>query len=314
MTTRRARPPSPLPVRDGVCASRVYLPTGPWRTLLEFLHQRYPHLQPGILEARLERGDIVDAQGRPQTISTVYQPDQWLWYYREVPDEVPLPFDLPVLHADDDLVVADKPHFMASTPGGRYLQETALIRLRRTLGVTELSPIHRLDRDTAGVIVFCAHPDRRGAYQSLFQRREVIKEYEAVAPWRADLTLPHVYQSCVVERGEGFRMVESPEAPNSETRIELIARLADGYAHYRLSPLTGRKHQLRVHMNALDIPIAHDEMYPDLLPCRRDDDFSQPLQLLARTISFVDPFTGQQRCFHSQRHLSMVGPPPDMTP
>lgn len=300
-------------MRGGVCASRVYLPAGPWRTLLQFLHERYPHLPAGILEARLKRGDIVDAQGRPQAVSTAYQANQWLWYYREVPDEVPVPFDLPVLYADDVLVVADKPHFMASTPGGSYLQETALIRLRRSLGLTDLSPLHRLDRDTAGVIVFCADPTRRGAYQSLFQRREVKKVYEAVACWQDKLNLPYVHKSRVVESGQGFRMVESPGAPNSETRVELIRVLPKGYAHYRLLPVTGRKHQLRVHMDALGIPIAHDEMYPDLLPPRRSDDFSHPLQLLARTISFTDPFTGQLRSFHSQRHLTMVAPSSDAT-
>lgn len=304
--TRAARPPSPLPARDGVCASCVYLPDGPWRTLSEFLHERYPHLAPDVLDARLQRGDIVDEHGQPQAETTLYRAHQWLWYYREVPDEPVLPFDLPIIYASDGLVVADKPHFMATTPGGRHLQETVLVRLRHSLGLNDLSPIHRLDRDTAGVVVFCADPSRRGAYQSLFQRREVDKEYEAVAPRRSDLSLPYNHQSCVVTGGDGFRMVECAGPANSETRIELLGMLPDGNAHYRLLPVTGRKHQLRVHLNALGTPIVHDRMYPDFLPASHSDDFSRPLQLLARAISFVDPFTGQRRTFYSQRQLALA--------
>lgn len=253
------------------------------------------------------RGDIVDAQGLAQSISAPYQANQWLWYYREVPDEHTVPFDLPILYADDGLVVADKPHFLASTPGGRYLKETALVRLRRRLELPELSPVHRLDRDTAGIILFCTDPARRGAYQTLFQRREVYKEYEAVAPWRTDLKLPRVHVSCVQPSGVDFRMVETSGMENSETRIELISRLRDDCAHYRLVPITGRKHQLRVHMSGLGIPIVHDDMYPCLQPPRPDDDFSRPLQLLARMVSFTDPFTGQRRHFESQHRLAVLG-------
>lgn len=304
--TRRIRPPSPLPARDGVSASRLYLPPGPWVTLGHFLLERFPHLPSGVLETRLERGDIVDVHGRPQAGAMAYRPHQWLWYYREAPGEVPVPFDLTVLYADDVLVVADKPHFMATTPGGRYLRETALARLRRSLGRTELTPVHRLDRDTAGVILFCASPAHRGAYQGLFQRREVQKEYEAVAPWRSDLGFPCHYRSRMVEGGQDFRMAETEGPANSETRVELISALPQGLAHYRLRPLSGRKHQLRVHMSALGIPITNDEMYPELLPQRAADDFSRPLQLLARSISFVDPLTGQPRCFESRRELALI--------
>lgn len=305
---RPGRPPSPLPDRDGVSASRVYLPDGPWLTLLEFLRERYPHLPPGVLETRLARGDFVDVHGNSQPLATPYQAHQWLWYYRDVPPEVPVPFKTSVIYAQDGLVVADKPHFLASTPGGRYLQETALIRLRRCLNLPDLSPVHRLDRDTAGIILFCADPMRRGAYQSLFQQRKVYKEYEAIAPWRRDLDVPCVYRSCMVSNSSDFRMKEITGRPNSQTRIELIRALPDGYAHYRLIPLTGRKHQLRVHMSALGIPIANDEMYPEWLPPRPSDDFSRPLQLVARALSFTDPFSGLQHRFQSARQLTMLSP------
>lgn len=303
---RRVRPPSPLPARDGVAASRLYLPPGPWPTLWDFFLERFPHVQRDALRARLDGGDIVDVHGRAQTASDVYRAHQWLWYYREVPDEVPLPFDLPVIYADDKLVVADKPHFMATTPGGRHLQQTALVRLRKTLDMPDLSPVHRLDRDTAGIVMFCVDPALRGRYQSLFQQREVVKHYEAVAAWRDDLRLPREYRSRLVERGDDFRMIETPGTPNSETRLELIDMLHDGHAHYHLQPLSGRKHQLRVHMSALGIPIVNDEMYPTLRPRRDDNDFSKPLQLLARSILFTDPVTGKRRAFQSLRQLDMA--------
>ncbi|HLR77751.1 MAG TPA: pseudouridine synthase [Burkholderiaceae bacterium] len=304
---RRKLPPSPLPVRDGVCASRLYLQPGPWRTLWDFMLHRFPHVSHDVLKRRLDNGDIVDGDGRPQQAGQPYRAHQWLWYYRDVPDEVALPFDLPIIHADDVLVVVDKPHFMATTPAGRYLRETALVRLRRQLGIVDLTPVHRLDRDTAGVVMFCIDPKHRGAYQRLFQERQVDKEYEAVAPWRPGLGLPRSYCSRMVEGGgKDFRMAEIPGPPNSETRIELIDRLADGLAHYRLMPVSGKKHQLRVHMNGLGIPIANDEMYPDLLPMRAADDFSHPLQLLARSIAFADPLSGLPRRFVSQRRLDMA--------
>ncbi|MCC2595797.1 pseudouridine synthase [Pusillimonas sp. MFBS29] len=298
---------APLPTRDGVAPSRVYLPPGPWSLLREFLFERFPHIPRDVLLERLARGDIVDEAGVAQTSESKYQALGWLWYYREVPEEVRLPSGLPVLFRDDYLVVVDKPHFLASIPGGRYLKETALVRLRQSLNLPELSPIHRLDRDTAGVLVFCAHPASRGAYQTLFQTRAVHKEYEALAGVRADLAFPLVHRSRMEQRTGHFTMLEVPGEPNSETRIELIE--ADNeVGRYRLHPHTGRKHQLRVHMSALGLPIQNDGFYPVLLPYAQDDDFSRPLQLLARSIEFTDPVSGQPRRFESQRSLSACRP------
>lgn len=301
-TTRDA----PLPVRFGVAPSRVHLPRGTWPTLLDFLLERFKHIPADILRARLERGDIVDQDGTVQTLASPYRALRWLWYYREVPDEESVPFDLPVLFRDDFLVVADKPHFLASTPGGRYLQETALIRLRSQLDLPLLSPLHRLDRDTAGVLLFSTNPQFRGAYQSLFQHREVQKVYEAVAPLRDDLDLPMVYRSRLEPRASHFTMHETPGAANSETHIELIGNIArrEGLGHYRLRPHTGRKHQLRVHMSALGIPICNDGFYPELQAYADAGDFSSPLQLIARTIEFKDPYSGGLRRFESLRRLA----------
>ncbi len=295
---------APLPVRDGVTPSRVWLPQGAWATLADFLLERFAHLPPDILLARLAQGDIVDEYGLAQQGHSPYLPLRWLWYYREVPTETVIPYDLPVLFRDRYLVAVDKPHFLASIPGGRYLQETALIRLRRALDMPDLSPIHRLDRDTAGVMLFCADPASRGAYQTLFQSRAVHKEYEAIAPLSSQMSLPQVYRSRLQQRAGHFTMQEVPGEHNSETHIELIA--AGAWGHYRLRPVTGRKHQLRAHMAALGIPIRHDMFYPVLCQPEDTDDFDRPLQLLARAIAFTDPVSGVERRFESLRTLRGV--------
>ncbi|MGH8841623.1 MAG: pseudouridine synthase, partial [Advenella sp.] len=206
---------------------------------------------------------------------------------------------------DELLIAIDKPHFMASIPGGRHLHQTALVRLRDQLGNPHINPIHRLDRDTAGVLVFCADRDRRGVYQTLFQTRSVHKIYEAIAPWRGDLAFPLLRESLIRRSGQVFVMHEIDGPPNSRTRIELLAH-NDTLGHYRLEPVTGRKHQLRVHMNALGIPICNDEYYPELKPLRTDETFDNPLQLLARSMQFTDPVTGIERYFESRRELEMT--------
>lgn len=294
---------APLPLRDGVAASRVFMPQGTWPSLLAFLLDRFKYMPADVLRNRLTDGGIVDEAGVAQTLSSPYRPLRWLWYYREVPDETPVPFDLPVLHRDAHLVVVDKPHFLPSIPAGRHLRETALTRLRSRLDLPELSPIHRLDRDTAGVMLFCVDRASRGAYQVLFQSRRVNKEYEAVAGVRADLCLPCVRCSRIEAESPGFMVHEVDGLPNSETQFELIDRRGE-LGYYRLRPRTGRKHQLRLHMSALGIPICNDRFYPELLAYRDADDFSDPLQLLARAIEFDDPFSGRPRRFESQRQLA----------
>lgn len=307
----RLSPSPPLPMRNGVAPSKVYLPNGPWLTLFEFLVERFRFMSVDVLRLRLERGDIVDAGGQPQGLDSPYVALQWLWYYREVPHELRVPFEMDVLYRDEHLVVADKPHFLASIPGGRYLQETALTRLRTMLDLPLLSPIHRLDRDTAGVMLFCVDPASRGAYQTLFQSRQVKKEYEAIALWSDDLALPQVYSSRLQPKDTHFTMREVQGQPNSQTRIRVLARWGR-YALYGLEPHTGRKHQLRVHMSALGIPICNDFFYPELSAYQDDGDYSRPLQLLARAVEFTDPFSGQLRRFESRRTL--VDAPASVTP
>lgn len=298
----RSKPVSPLPMRGGVAPSRVYLAPGAWATLGDFLQARFPHVPADILAERLARGDIVNEQGAPQRAEQPYQARQWLWYYREVPNEPDVPFELDILYQDESILAVDKPHFLASTPGGQYLRETALTRLREQLCLPQLSPMHRLDRETAGVLLFCTDPAKRGAYQALFQSREVQKTYEAWAPWHDWLSLPLRHCSRIETAAGHFVMQEVPGEPNSETLIQVLGRQGP-WAHYRLQPMTGRKHQLRVHMSALGMPICNDRYYPVCAASDVPDDYAQPLQLLARDIAFTDPYSGSVRRFESRRHL-----------
>lgn len=294
---------SPLPPRNGVTASYLQLPSeSPFSDFFSFLVHQFPHIPAEILKQRLEKGDIVDQQGCPFTLDSDYPAGQRIWYFREVPSEARVPFDEQIIYQDSKLLVVDKPHFLSMTPGGRHLQETLLIRLRVRLNQIDITPIHRLDRETAGVVIFCTDAQSRGAYQTLFQRREVQKVYEAVAPYRSDLSLPRVHKSRMQERDSFLTMKEVRGEPNSETRISVLKR-EGSRALYQLEPHTGRKHQLRVHLASLGIPIENDNWYPELLP-DKGDDFSQPLQLLARSIRFVDPFNGELREFHSQQTLA----------
>ncbi len=297
-------------MRDGVSPSRVGVGDGRFPTLRAFLEARFPRVDDWA--GRLARGEVLDEQGRPAVGDRPCAPGMMLWYWRSLPPEPQVPFALEVLHQDEHLVVVDKPHFLPATPGGRHLQETALVRLKRQLGIATLAPMHRLDRETAGVMAFTVQPATRHAYQSLLRDRQVHKVYEAIAPWRADLALPLVAHHRLEEPpGADFmqmRVVEGAE-PNAETLVELMARIGDGsLAHYRLTPRTGRKHQLRAQMNALGLPLAGDRIYPVLLPdtAPGEEDYSRPLQLLAREFGFTDPLSGLERHFTSRRQLALA--------
>ena len=312
-------------MRDGVSASRVAVSAGPWGTVAEFLALRMPGAD---WPARLVRGEVLDATGRPLAPDAPCVPGTVVWYWRCPPPEARVPFEVDVLHQDAQLVVVDKPHFLPVTPGGRHLQETVLVRLKRLLGIETLVPMHRLDRETAGVMLFTVQPAARHAYQSVLRERQAHKVYEAIAPWREGLVLPLTCRSRLEERPGSFMQMQVVAGePNSETRVELITRLprrpggkpAAGFAAppagelalYRLLPHTGRKHQLRVHLDALGLPIAGDRIYPRLLPDTApgaDADHSQPLQLLARSIEFTDPLSGKPRRFTSRRRLALAGP------
>lgn len=295
------------------------------RSIPEELRRRFPD-RLDELKAALADGLVVTADGHPVTDATPRRRGMDVWTYRTPEPEVPVPFELEVLSADDRLVVVDKPHFLATTPRAGHVTETALVRARRDLGLDDLAPAHRLDRLTAGVLVMTADPDHRGAYQDLFAQRRVRKTYLAVA--QVPEGTPEIRErSSRIVKTRGILQAEEVEGePDAYTRITLVAtrevdtcevdtREVDGSqpdAHrrnvhrlglYRLEPLTGRTHQLRVHMNALGTPILGDDLYPEIRQITAGD-FSDPLQLLAESIAFTDPISGQYRKFHTRRTLA----------
>ncbi len=298
--------PSPLPVRDGVGATRLHVPLrGEWPTVAAYMVERFFHLEPERLLARFDRGEIVARDGSALTRDTPLGAEEFVWYYREPPVEREIPFDVELLHQDDDLVVVDKPHFLPTTPGGKFLQNSALVRLRNLLGIPELTPIHRLDRATAGLLMFSTRPETRGAYQLLFENREVQKVYEAVSLRPSDWDpsrFPLVHRNHIVKnRGEVCVRVDDAREPNSETLIEVLDA-DDRVVHTLLRPHSGKMHQLRVHLAALGLGILNDGFYPVLLP-EMPDDFARPLQLLARELRFTDPLSGEARAFTTRRRL-----------
>lgn len=289
-------------MRDGVAPSYLYLPEGDWPDLIHFLIERFPDVAEAAWRERMARGDVVDGDGTPLLPTSRFKRGLRVFYYRELDEpETPIPFKEEILHIDEHLVVVDKPHFLPVIPSGRFLHETLLVRLRKTLGEEDLVPIHRLDRETAGVVIFSRNAGSRGVYQSMFQKRVIDKEYEALAPRLHDVQFPFTYRSRMVEGDKFFVMKEEQGEPNSETQIDVIEQRGE-LTLYRLHPHTGRQHQLRVHLSSLGIPIVNDAFYPVALPCKQDD-VSQPLQLLARAISFIDPITGEWREFRSRRQL-----------
>ena len=281
----------PLPPRDGLGPARLRVRGGP---LGEELASRFG---PEVA-AKAIAGEVVDQHGVVVDPATVLPAGASVFLYRELRDEVPVPFDIPVLHQDQNLVVVDKPHFLATMPRGRHVAQTALVRLRRRLGLPELSPAHRLDRLTAGVLVFTTHREIRGAYQTLFARGAVDKTYLARAAVDPSMSLALTVRSRIVKRRGNFQAVEEPGESNAETVVELMS--PDGL--YRLTPRTGRTHQLRVHMASLGVPICGDPLYPDIVDVAADD-FSTPLQLLAERVEFDDPITGARHEFVSGRRL-----------
>jgi tRNA pseudouridine32 synthase/23S rRNA pseudouridine746 synthase len=258
---------------------------------------------------------VLDGAGRALAAGSACVLGAVIWYWRDPPDEPRVPFEIELLHRDEHLVVVDKPHFLPVIPGGRHLRETVLVRLQRSLGIATLAPMHRLDRETAGVLVFSVRPDTRRAYHALLREHAVHKTYEAVAPWRAGLATPTLARHRLDKpAGAGFMQVRVVDGePNAQTRIELVDRLEAprrDLALYRLTPRTGFTHQLRVQMNALGAPIVGDRIYPRLWPEPAPGaapDWSHPLQLLAREIAFTDPVTGAERRFTSRRRLELTG-------
>ena len=293
---------------EGVSASRVFLPADQAHpNLLQFFIAQFPHIQASEWEQRFDQSLILDIEGQPLSASDPYQPNTHLMYFRRLAREPEIPFEEQILFQDEHILVADKPHFLPVTPSGLYLHQTLLNRLKKKTGIQTLSPIHRIDRDTAGLVIFSVNPDERAQYQNLFRDRTVKKIYEAIAPCSDELIsqLPMVYQSRLEESEHFLQMEEVEGEPNADTLIELI-QIKQPWAKYRLTPGSGKKHQLRCHLNVLNVPIKYDQIYPTLTPYQEYDlDVSKPLQLLAKEISFLDPVTKKPRSFMSQKTLEL---------
>lgn len=336
-----AAPRSPLPVRHGVNATRLRVPlTGKWTTIHDYVLEAFGHLDPAGITQRFESAEVVDAEGVPLSTSTALGAAEFIWYYRSIPGETTLPVTEEILYEDEHLLVVDKPHFLPTTPAGRYVQQSLLVRLRNRLGIDELTPIHRLDRGTAGIVLFAKRTESRGSYQRLFENRQVSKTYECVSRIPAEVDPQSLVQrfpvtvrnrikktkGVVVSELVDYQLADSGRRPeerkkpqrgprrttpvpgaNSVSRVELVRvgpnRHRTPVGLFKLTPYTGKTHQLRIHMALLGLGIMHDRFYPELWP-DSPDDFDAPLQLLAAGLSFTDPVTGQHRNFSSARKLA----------
>lgn len=340
----RSKRPSPLPVKDGLNPVRMQLPhpgaqlprgarlrtereaselglpapvyeeilAPTFRTLKEYVQWRFGD-DPAEMLGKLENGEIVDEIGRPWPADSLYRAGALMYYYRDPIPEKRVPFEVEILFEDDDLLVVDKPHFLASTPKGFYVVESALVRMRRKLDLPELSPAHRLDRITAGVLVMTKRQELRRPYHDLFAHRNIDKTYEAVAAVRPEVDLPATVRSRI-KKEEGIMWAQTVDGEdNAESLIELLGtKTVDPATHggleqvglYKLTPHTGKTHQLRIHMASLGLGILNDNYYPRFYSVEPDD-YSNPLQLLSRSIGFEDPVTGKPRYFESRRTLDL---------
>lgn len=289
----RSRAAAPLPVRDGLGPARLRLQGG---NVAEEFGRRFG----SDARAAVLAGGVVDARGSVVDGMTELPAGAVVYLYRDLPEEPEVPFDIPVLYRDDNILVVDKPHFLATMPRGRHVAQTALVRLRRDLDIPELSPAHRLDRLTTGLLLFTVRREVRGAYQSLFARGEVAKTYLARSSVEPGLPAAQTVSNRIVKRRGVLQATLEPGEPNAETLIEPL-----GGGLYRLTPRTGRTHQLRVHMAGLGLPIDNDPLYPRVKDCDPED-FSRPLQLVAHRLEFCDPLSQEVLAWDSRHRLQSV--------
>ncbi|WP_296247466.1 pseudouridine synthase [Pseudomonas sp. UBA4194] len=286
---------------SAVQASTLCLPPGAWNTVLDCLCDHFQAIDRAQWLSRMERGRVLNADGTPIGPLQPYRQGLRIHYFREVPNEKPIAAQETILHVDEHLVVADKPHFLPVTPTGEYVEHTLLRRLIRRLDNPHLVPLHRIDRHTAGLVLFSANPDTRTAYQQLFPTRQIEKRYEAIAPALPEVSFPHVHTSRLVSGEPFFRMREAEGVSNSETWMD-VEEKQGAFWRYALNPVTGKTHQLRVHMTAVGASICNDPFYPQLVRVA-EDDYDRPLKLLAQALRFNDPLTGEQRSFESRLKL-----------
>ncbi|HYA39377.1 MAG TPA: pseudouridine synthase [Candidatus Methylomirabilis sp.] len=275
----------------------------PYPSIAEFLFKKFPNVSRDRWAERMLEGKVLDDQGRPITSETPYSPSKRIFYFRESDNEPVIPFAEQILFQNDEILVACKPHFLPVTPGGRYVEECLLNRLRTRTGIADLAPLHRLDRETAGIVIFSVNPNTRGCYHELFMHGQVEKTYHALAEVNQPPREIHWTVENRIVRGEPrFRMKTVAGVANARSRIRLL-EVKGNRGLFSLQPVTGKTHQLRLHMSGLGFGIVNDRVYPELQP-EREDDFHRPLQLLARRIRFHDPVANQSREFLSERELS----------
>jgi tRNA pseudouridine32 synthase / 23S rRNA pseudouridine746 synthase len=289
--------------RNGVARSKMVLPAGQWTLLIDYLAERFKHVARDEHEARLKRGEYTDAHDIAYAVNAPYVPNHVVLYFRDVAFEAVVPFREEILFQDDEILVADKPPFLTVIPAGQHLHETLLVRLRKRTGLDNLVPMHRIDRETSGLVLFTLKPATRGKYQSMFEAKTIAKTYEAIAGVNPRLTNPMRYESRIEESPAFMQMHEVAGKPNSVTFIERTQTLGK-FAKYEVKPETGKKHQIRIHFASLGIPILNDQIYPVLQPAGQDN-YAKPLQLLAKEIRFIDPITQQPRHFTSPRSLKL---------
>lgn len=303
-------PRSPLPVRHGLNAAWVGTPREEdWATMRDFLVWKIPRLTPERIDEMFAEGRFVDEKGTVLPIDAPYKHHSFIFFHRDLPDEAEPPGKLLVLHRDERIVVLDKPHFTSTIPRGQHIIHSAVVRARRELDLPDLSPAHRLDRATAGILLCTTQREFRRAYQTMFEKRVPQKTYEAIGLYRPDLDFPLELSSHMTKTRGVMQAEEHPgREPNAHTRIELLEHaehpVHGPLARYLVKPTTGKTHQIRLHMSSAGIPIVNDPFYPEVLE-RSLDDFTLPLQLLAKQLRFTDPVDGTERVFTSARTLSV---------
>ncbi len=294
--------------------SKVWVPQGEWPTVLDFLSIQFAHISRQEWLNRLEQGLVsgLDQHQKSYLLSALdpcpYQTH--IEYFRQLQQEPAVPFEAAIIFENEHIVVADKPHFLPVTPVGSFIENTLQSRLQKQLACPTLQVVHRLDRETAGLVLLVKKPEHRNTYQALFREQTIHKVYEAVARFRDDLTYPYLHQSYLSSSGQFFLQTETlapADGPtfNSSSLIEVKRVLSQNKALYSLAPSTGKKHQLRVHMASLGMAIDGDQFYP-VAKSQNLTDFSQPLQLLARSLQFTDPISGQACYFLSQQNLALA--------
>ncbi|MDB2386852.1 pseudouridine synthase [Shewanella sp.] len=269
-------------------------------TVLSFLVSHFSAIAEETWIERIKSGKVHWRNGDIIQLDTAFVARARVYYYREVEQESVIPFDEKTLLTTPQFIIAYKPAFLAVNPSGNFVNECLVNRLRMKTKNEQIVACHRLDRATAGVMLLSVNPETRHDYHQLFKTGHITKTYQAIArlcePLREQmaanrLTLPlhWTVKNRLVKAEPSFMMKISHGEANSHSEITLVQTKGD-LGLFQLQPITGRTHQLRLHMLSLGMPIMNDKLYP-LLQDKAADDFNQPLMLLAKTLRFVDPIT-----------------------